>query len=506
VIRRRTPLVALFSAVATVAAVCTVGSACSLFNAPADVIPGSGGGGTGAATTTVATAGSTSTGTTTTATATTSSVTTGTGGGASCQMSSDCPPSTDPCQVSACDASGVCTLTAAADATACDDGLYCTVDDACQGGVCTGTARPCPAQDACNPGMCQEAAQACGSAPGNDGQACPDGNPCDAPGTCSGGVCQKGADACAALATECISSTCTSTGCTTQNKLNGTGCGMSYCSNGLCEDGHCNITPINEGKSCPDDLFCTIDETCQSGFCVGVPNPCPATAPCVQGSCDEAEKACVMTAIADDMPCDDGDPCTADEFCSDQMCTGGLKPTILFSETFASNGQGWTLGDEWQIGHAKASSGQTSGHPDPGQDYTGEGGVAGVEIGGNAAVANPNPAHGLDYLTSPPVNTLIAGSIYLTFYRFLNSDYAPYMTNTVEASTDGVTWTVVWQSGAAPPITDSQWTFESIDISAYTSATTRFRFGFSIGDPGVFTVSSWNLDDVKVQNAPCPAK
>ena len=32
----------------------------------------------------------------------------------------------------------------------------------------------------------------------------------------------------------------------------------------------------------------------------------------------------------------------------------------------------------------------------------------------------------------------------------------------------------------------------------------QLRFGFSIGDPGVFSVSSWNLDELKVQNAPCP--
>ena len=363
-------------------------------------------------------------------------------------MDADCPASTVACQKNTCPAGGVCVLVPVADATPCNDG-----------------------------------------------------NPCDGPGSCKAGACQQGPDACAPLGTECITASCVpGTGCVTQNKPDLTGCGMSYCSNGVCSAGHCNITAINEGKSCNDGLFCTVNETCQSGFCVGVPNPCPTGAQCVQGTCDEASKSCVMTPIPDNSPCNDGNPCHANAFCSSQMCIGGLAPTTLFGETFADNSHGWTLGTEWQIGHAASSFGQQVGYPDPGGDHTGEGGVAGVEIGGNAVTS---ATHGPYYLTSPPVSTMVAGSIYLTFYRWLNSDYTPYMSNTVEVSPDGSTWTTLWQSGAVPT-TDSQWTFQSLDVTPYKSATMRFRFGFSIGDLGVFRVSSWNLDDVKVQNAPCP--
>jgi hypothetical protein len=163
------------------------------------------------------------------------------------------------------------------------------------------------------------------------------------------------------------------------------------------------------------------------------------------------------------------------------------------------------LGPEWQIGHAMASFGQEAGNPDPGADYTGEGGVAGIVIGGNAAVAQPDPIHPFEYLTSPAIDTTAQpqSPLYLTFYRWLNSDYAPFMVNTVEVSTDGTTWAIVWQSGNMP-IIDAQWTFQSIDISAYRSPTTRVRFGMSIGAPMVFRVSSWNLDKVQVQTAPCP--
>jgi hypothetical protein len=179
-------------------------------------------------------------------------------------------------------------------------------------------------------------------------------------------------------------------------------------------------------------------------------------------------------------------------------CQGGGE--VLFSETFADNSKGWTLGPEWQIGQARASSGQTYGNPDPGADHTGEGGVAGVVIGGNAS---QSPTHPSEYLTSPPIDTTPSGPLYLTYYRWLNSDHTPYMTNTVEVSTDGATWTTLWQTGEMY-VTDAAWTFQSIDVSPYRSAATQFRFGFSIGQAGVFRVSSWNLDQVEVQTAPCP--
>lgn len=460
--------------------------ACSLLNAPDDIIPGTGGG--------------TSTTQSSTSSASTSS---GTGGSGGCVVDEDCPLPDKPCQKRSCGPDKMCTVIAEVDATPCDDGLFCTEGDACTGGECKGAPRACPAKDACNPGACDEASKACVTAAGNEGGTCDAGDPCFEQGTCKAGVCQKGADACKKLATDCIDATCTPQGCVTANKLDGTGCGMSFCSNGTCKSGHCNIVPINEGKTCDDGLFCTVNDTCKSGFCVGAPNPCPTGAGCIKGTCDEASKSCVMEPIPDNSPCDDGDACTANEFCSNQQCTGGLPPTTLFSETFANNNQGWTLGTEWQIGFAQTSFGQSFGYPDPSFDVTGEGKVAGVQIGGNAVVAFPDPTHAPFYLTSPPVNTMFAGSIYLTFYRWLNSDYTPYMKNVIEVTADGSTWNKVWES-ADVPITDGKWTFQAIDITAYKSASTRFRFGFSIGSSDVYSVSSWNLDKVKVQNAPCP--
>ena len=68
---------------------------------------------------------------------------------------------------------------------------------------------------------------------------------------------------------------------------------------------------------------------------------------------------------------------------------------------------------------------------------------------------------------------------------------------------DGTNWVTVWQSGPSPGIQDNQWTQLTYDISAYANANLRVRFGYRIGNAGVYTVSSWNLDDVTVTKVTC---
>ncbi|MBW4565401.1 MAG: DUF4347 domain-containing protein [Mojavia pulchra JT2-VF2] len=166
----------------------------------------------------------------------------------------------------------------------------------------------------------------------------------------------------------------------------------------------------------------------------------------------------------------------------------------LFYDSFANN-TGWTLGPEWQIGSATASSGQNYGNPDPTFDNTptSDNGVAGVVIGGNASTS----LHGYQYILSPVINTNISGSVFFDYYRWLNSDYTPYMQNTVEIY-NGSSWVTLWSSGGSPGIQDNSWTLQNFDITAYKSAATQIRFGFNVGSTGVYSVSSWNIDDVRI--------
>lgn len=101
-----------------------------------------------------------------------------------------------------CDDSNVCTDDTCVGGTCqyvnnsnfCDDGLFCTDVDQCVGGVCVaGPARDCSAAgDPCNDGVCDDVLDQCVAQPVADGTGCDDGLFCTQDDTCQGGVCTGG--------------------------------------------------------------------------------------------------------------------------------------------------------------------------------------------------------------------------------------------------------------------------------------------------------------------------
>lgn len=424
-----------------------------------------------------------------------------------CSSDEDCPASSTPCFGSLCIA-GVCSAPMAAfDFTACNDGNPCTENDYCMGGACAGTPLDCTGGNACNTGVC-DPVLGCVLTPANNGTPCDDGDPCTGGGTCNAGTCQKGPPLdCSFL--------------------------DSGCKQGVCDPQQgCISGPKTNGTSCDDSLFCTVNDSCQNGVCVGGgPNPCNQGNPCYVGVCNEASDSCSAAPGNNGAACDDGNVCTAGSTCQNGICGGGVPAnngaacddgvsctantvcqngvcgggtstiTVYFSDDFHDNSKGWTLDAEWEIGPATTSSGQTSGNPDPAQDHssTADDGVAGVVIGGNAGTQ----LHGFAYLTSPPMNTAGAtGPVILSFYRFLNSDFTPWMTNVIEVW-NGAAWIQVWKS-ANQPILDAQWTYVTQDLTAAKNAAMRVRFGFNVGQAQAFKVSGWNIDDVLIASGACP--
>jgi hypothetical protein len=162
----------------------------------------------------------------------------------------------------------------------------------------------------------------------------------------------------------------------------------------------------------------------------------------------------------------------------------------LFSEDFSNNSAGWTLGPNWQIGAAVAGCG------DPGTDADGTpgGGIAGVVIGGCA----PTEAlHGYYYLTSPVVDTSGSEQVFLSFDRYLLSDYTPYMKNVVEVY-NGTAWVTIFETFGTPGIVDTQWVAQQFDVSAQRDTSFQVRWGYNIGSSGAFNVGSWNIDNVRI--------
>ncbi|MRG92364.1 hypothetical protein [Polyangium spumosum] len=466
----------------------------------------------------------------------------GAGGGIAggCTRASDCEVLAGPCRAAAC-INGSCEAVPASELGACDDGLFCTIDDSCRGGVCVGGAsRGCASPDDCHIGVCDEAAGACTSMVGNEGATCDTGDLCAAGGACSNGAC-VGAVAvdCTALDGPCTKGICDpAKGCVAIPANDGGACGEAKaedCKAGRCAGGQCEVVAANEGKPCDDGSFCTLGEFCQAGVCgAGGPRPCAAPSACWTATCDEAADICVASPGNEGAACDDGDPCRAETKCANGACIGGVAanegaacddglacttgevcaagvcvtatgPRVYFREDFSSNERGWLLGPEWAIGPAKESSGDAFG-ADPGLDHTStaDNGVAGVVIGGAASTV----AHPFHWLESPAFDTSGAeGTVVFGFHRWLNSDFAPHMDNAIEVW-DGAAWVRLWSSGPPPRVQDSPvvgkgWTYLQHDVTAYKNAAMRVRFGVSVGGMSL-KVGSWNVDDVVVADQACP--
>jgi hypothetical protein len=177
----------------------------------------------------------------------------------------------------------------------CDDGLFCTVEDACSAGTCSGDARDCGDDDVCTDDVCSEEADACtnplNTAPCDDGQFCTAGD------TCAGGVCVSGP------ANDCDDSeSCTDDSCD--------------------ETANACVNEVRTG-ACDDGLFCTEGDVCTDGTCTGSARDCDDENLCTTDSCDDAADECVNADNT--IACDDGSFCTVDDACSGGECDGTTR-------------------------------------------------------------------------------------------------------------------------------------------------------------------------------------
>jgi len=91
------------------------------------------------------------------------------------------------------------------------------------------------------------------------------------------------------------------------------------CNEGLCDEGldTCYASPINEGLSCDDSLFCNVGETCQSGTCTGgSARDCSDSNECTDDICNEDFNQCEYAAKSD------GTYCGLSRDCQDDVCNG----------------------------------------------------------------------------------------------------------------------------------------------------------------------------------------
>jgi len=253
---------------------------------------------------------------------------------------------------------------------------------------------------------------------------------------------------------------------------------------------------------CNDSNACTADSCNPNSGCVFAPGDPSDNNGCTNDTCDP-----VLGVLHTPVVCNDSSICTADSCNPNTGCV--FTPIFYFSETFANNNAGWTLGGQgtatpWQIAALIPNpTPPGAGFPDPTLDHTptNDNSVAGVAIGGNTG----NALHQPYYLVSPVINLSAASTpVIFEFYRWLNSDFPPYMDSTIEVYT-GAAWVKVWGMLAGVAINDSTWVKQSFDVTAYKNANFQIRWGWQVGGLGAANVSGWNVDDVRlVPAANCP--
>lgn len=451
------------------------------------------------------------------------------GGEIPCSGNAECSLLDEACVVGVCAPNGVCTTAALDNGVQCDDGAWCTENDVCMGGSCVGTDRVCEGDGPCSLGACNEETDACEVVPdpAQVDMPCDDGDPCTHDGTCVDAECQPGPDACADLDGDCQVGSCGAMGCEVTVMNEGMPCDEgNTCAASTCQVGSCVVMQVlNENAACDDGQWCTAYERCIAGTCTPeVLDPCVGDQGCGAWACDDDLDACVVAAENEGGACDDGLSCTMGTTCAMGACTGGMGPQVVFEEDFADNAAGWGLGPEWEIGPTQQTpcdqergcgSVLPSAFPggDPALDHTptDDNGVGGVVIGGIIEQV----IHPFSYLESPPFDgNAVPGPLVLSYYRWLNSDYTPYIENRVEVF-DGTAWVTVWASGPSPAVADAPWsmvakmpglgwTYQEFDVTPFKNPQMRVRFGFNVDSEGVYPAPGWNVDDVRVAAAGCP--
>ena len=169
-------------------------------------------------------------------------------------------------------------------------------------------------------------------------------------------------------------------------------------------------------------------------------------------------------------------------------------PAAIYSFNMDTN-PGWTIsaGNEWAYGDPTGEGGYYHGNPDPDDGATGTN-VYGVNLNGDYSTTAGGPY----YLTTGPMDLTGYEEVTLKFQRWLNCDYTPYVSVTVEASNNATDWVLIWDNSTAA-ITDNSWGLFTYDISAVADdqGTVYVRWSYEV-DSWAYAYSGWNIDDVEI--------
>ena len=172
---------------------------------------------------------------------------------------------------------------------------------------------------------------------------------------------------------------------------------------------------------------------------------------------------------------------------------------VTFYSNNLDSSPSWTVSGQWAFGHPTGQGGVDGGYPDPTSGATGTN-VYGVNLNGdyNTAVGGPY------YLTTSTINCSNYTNVMLDFQRWLNSNWGSYVSATIDVW-NGSTWSNVFSSPSGSETADGSWQHKTVSISAYADgkSAVKIRWGYQVlQSSNVWSMSGWNIDDVKLTGIP----
>ncbi len=162
---------------------------------------------------------------------------------------------------------------------------------------------------------------------------------------------------------------------------------------------------------------------------------------------------------------------------------------------------GWAMEGEWEFGAPQGLGGNQFGNPDPTSGYTGDN-VYGVNLYGDYAIDIGGPY----CLTIGPLDMTDITQSSLHFWRWLNTDWLPWVSAKIQVSNDNVDWVTLWENQWVE-ITDDAWNHWELDMSATADnrPTVWIRWSHEVLEGGTWAYSGWNIDDVEIWGVPLDA-
>ncbi len=171
------------------------------------------------------------------------------------------------------------------------------------------------------------------------------------------------------------------------------------------------------------------------------------------------------------------------------LTVGASVPQVVYSFPMDAN-PGWATEGLWAFG---TPTGGGTHNRDPNSGYTGTN-VCGYNLSGDYT----NSMTVTRYLTTAPLNCAHLTGTTLRFRRWLAVEGSDHDLATIQVSSNGATWTTVWQNSTAV-ISESAWSLQTYDIStlADSQAAVQIRWGMGPTDSSV-SYPGWNIDDVEI--------